>query len=195
MEVYEVLETGETEFLNVNTIQDALSAKKVIIILDHEKKTVYIHVGSEATTRLKFSSARSSRRILQERNLAYRVKTVDEHDLPSWFEGIKEKVVRSNIRKEPPPLEILKILRKIEKSEPINGYNSEAAVIKNKFFKLQEKSTTIMGKDHSVEKFEQVQNLPEGFYLLPGDYKTRLYIEKGKVMGIELLKGNNKSES
>jgi hypothetical protein len=52
-----------------------------------------------------------------------------------------------------------------------------------------------MGKNHSVEKFEEVQNLPEGFYLLPGDYKTRLYIEKGKVMGIELLKGNNKSES
>jgi hypothetical protein len=195
MEVYEVLETGETEFLNVNTIQDALSTDKVIIILDHEKKTVYIHVGSEATTRLKFSSARSSRRILQERNLAYRVKTVDEHDLPSWFEGIKEKVVRTNIRKEPPPLEILKILRKIEKSEAIDGYNSEAAVIKNKFFKLKEKSTTIMGKNHSVEKFEEVQNLPEGFYLLPGDYKTRLYIEKGKVMGIELLKGNNKSES
>ena len=188
MECYNVLETGETEFLSVNTIKDALDSKKVLLILDHDKKTVYIYVGKDTTTRLKFSSARSSRTILQERSLAYRVKTVDEEDLPSWFEGIINKVVRSNIRNEPPPLEILKILRKIESNKPSDGYSSNSAVIKSKFFKLQELETKIMGKDHSMEKFEQIRNLPEGFYPLPGEYKARLIVEMGKVVGVEFLK-------
>ncbi|MHA1270751.1 MAG: hypothetical protein ACTSPY_13240 [Candidatus Helarchaeota archaeon] len=188
MEVYEVLETGETEFLSVSTIKDALDPNKVLIILDHDKRTVYIYVGKAASTRLKFSSARSSRTILQERNLAYRVKTVDEEDLPSWFKSVINKVVRSNIRSEPPPLEILKILRKIESSEPVDGYINDAAVIKTKFFKMHETSTIIMGQNHKTEKFEQIQNLPEGFYLLPGEYKARLIIEKGKVVGVDLLK-------
>ncbi|MHA1693993.1 MAG: hypothetical protein ACTSWR_00355 [Candidatus Helarchaeota archaeon] len=188
MEIFEVLDSGETRFLTVNTVKEALRPDKVIIILDHDKKSVYIHVGKNASTRLKFSSARSSRSILQERNLAYRVKTIDEEDLPSWFESITNKIVRDNIRAEPPPLEILKILRKIENAEPIEGYKSEAAIVKNKFYNLETTATTIMGQNHSIEKFKEVRDLPEGFYVLPNTYKARLIIEKGKVVGIELLK-------
>ncbi|MHA1229595.1 MAG: hypothetical protein ACTSRP_00745 [Candidatus Helarchaeota archaeon] len=198
MEVYEVHESGETEFLNVNSIQDAIDPKKVLLILDHEKKTVFIYVGKEATTRLKFSSARSSRSLLQERNLAYRVKTLDEDDADTeeWLKSVVDKVIRTNIRTEPPPLEILKILRKIQSnSPPIDGYVSDAAIIKSKFYKFQSTATTIMGKNHTIEKFEQVTNLPEGFYLLPGEYKVRLIIEKGKVVGIEFLKPKSDKNS
>jgi len=188
MEVYDVKETGEVEFLNVNTIKDALDPKKVLIILDHDKKYVYIYVGKEANPRLKFSSARSSRMLLQERNLSYRTKTIDEEDAEEWLKSVADKVIRSTIREEPPPLEILKILRKIESSEPIEGYENDAAVIKTKFYKIQEFTSSIMGKTQTSKKFVEVRNLPEGFYLLPNKYKVKLIIEKGKVVGVNLLK-------
>ncbi|MHA1650320.1 MAG: hypothetical protein ACTSYB_09005 [Candidatus Helarchaeota archaeon] len=191
LEVYEVEETGELVLKHKN-LKEALVSHNVIMIVNHNDKSVVIWIGKGASTRAKFAAARASRRFLTERSLSYRVKTCDEGEEPEWFQKLFELKVAKRTRDEPPSLEVLAILNEM-KAEPIpDGFEREACIISRDFYVPVEHKSSIMGKDTSTIKFEKSSYLPEGFFTLPSEaYRPRLLVRNGKVLATDFLVSHN----
>ena len=187
LEIYNVEETGEL-VLKHSDLKEALVSSNAIMIANHNDKILILWIGKETNTRLKFASARSSRRFLTERGLSYRVKTCDEGEEPDWFHDLFTLKVARQSRDEPPTLEILAILNEIKAVEVPEGYLREACVVSRDFYVPVEFKSSIMGKDTSNIKFEKGAYLPEGIFILPSEaYRPRLFVRNGKVLGIDFL--------
>jgi hypothetical protein len=187
LEIYDVEETGEL-VLKHKDLKDALITSNAIMIINHDDKTVIIWIGKGASTRIKFASARASRRLLTDRGLSYRVKTCDEGEEPDWFQALFAMKVTERSRDEPPTLEVLSILNEMKAEKIPEGYQREACIITRDFYVPIEYKSSLMGADTSSIKFEKGDYLPEGFFMLPsGAYSPRLLVKNGKVLGIDIL--------
>lgn len=188
LEVYDVEETGELVIKHISNLQDELIPHKVLMIVNHNDKTIALWVGTGASTRAKFAGARSSRRFLTERGLSYRVRTCDEGDEPDWFQDLFNIRAVARCRDEPPTLEVLSILNEMKIEDIPEGYEREACIISRDFFVPVEHKSSIMGKDTSTIKFEKSSYIPEGFFTLPSEsYRPRLLVRNGKILAIDLL--------
>ena len=111
MEVFDVYENGDMQIVTDGDVLNDIipQSKNVFFILNHDWKVCYIWIGKEANTRRKFAAARSSRRIVNDRRLSYRIKTVDEDSEPEAFKEILKEPIRKIVRDEGPTLEIIEI--------------------------------------------------------------------------------------
>lgn len=74
------------------------------------------------------------------------------------------------------------------KEEPLpEGYEREGIIIPPVFFAVTEKKLMVLGKQVVKKEIEKAKDLPEGF-IFSEQYTPRIYIEKGKVVAIEILK-------
>jgi len=187
LEIYDVEETGEL-VLKHKDFKDALITSSAVLIVNHDDKSVILWIGKGSSTRTKFAAARSSRRLLTERGLSYRVKTCDEGDEPDWFQALFALKVTDRSRDEPPTLEVLSILNEMKAVKVPAGFEREACIISRDFYVPVEYKSSIMGTETSSIKFEKGSYLPEGLFMLPsGAYCPRLLVKNGKVLGIDIL--------
>ena len=189
MEVFDVFENGDLQIVtNGEVLSDVIqeegkSSKHCYVILNHDWKICYIWVGKEANTRRKFASARSSRTIINDRRLSYRIKTVDEDSEPDVFKEILKDPIRKIVRDEGPTLEILEIQKRVKISPISDGFEREGLLIGKKYYVAV--ITKIMGQE--VLKFEKSAFLPEGITELPENYVSRMFVSHGKVVALEFL--------
>jgi peptidoglycan hydrolase CwlO-like protein len=187
LEIYDVEETGEL-VLKHKDLKDALITSSAVMIVNHEDKSVILWIGRGSSTRIKFAAARSSRRLLTERGLSYRVKTCDEGDEPDWFQALFTMKVTDRSRDEPPTLEVLSILNEMKAVQIPEGFEREACIISRDFYVPVEYKSSVMGTEKTSIKFEKGSYLPEGLFMLPsGAYCPRLLVKNGKVLGIDIL--------
>ncbi len=187
LEIYEVDESGDL-VLKHKDLKEALVSQSLILIMNHNDKTLTLWIGKGASTRVKFAGARASRRFLTERNLSYRVRSCDEGEEPDWFQDLFKIRVAVQGRDEPPRLEVLAILNEMKAEDVPEGYKVEACIVSRDFYVPVEYKSSIMGKDTSTIKFDKSSYLPEGFFMLPSEaYRPRLLVKNGKVLALDLL--------
>ncbi|NHI92631.1 MAG: hypothetical protein EAX96_09015 [Candidatus Lokiarchaeota archaeon] len=189
MEVFDVFENGDLQIVTDGEVlsdiikTDGTSSKSCFVILNHDWKICYIWVGKEANTRKKFASARSSRTVINDRRLSYRIKTVDEDSEPDVFKEILKDSIRKFVRDEGPTLEVIEIQKRVKETPILEGYEREGVLIGKNYYVAV--VTKIMGSE--VLKFEKSAFLPEGVTELPENYVSRMYIKHGKVVALEFL--------
>ena len=186
MEVFDVYENGDMQIVTEgDVLNDVISSgsKNVYFILNHDWKVCYIWIGKEANTRRKFAAARSSRTIVNDRRLSYRIKTVDENSEPDAFKEILKDSIRKLVRDEGPTLEIIEIQKRVKTTPAPEGYEREGLLIGKRYYVAV--FTTIMKS--KVLKFEKSAFLPEGITELPDNYLSRMYVKHGKVIALEFL--------
>ncbi|MFX1451890.1 MAG: hypothetical protein ACFFCM_13675 [Promethearchaeota archaeon] len=188
MEVFDIQDTGEYELVtDGNSLKDVLREENVYIILNHDWKICWIWIGKTCSNvRKKFAGAQASRGILNERQLAYSVKTVDSGDEPQQFKDILSEQIRKTYKAESPSLEHVKIQQKVLQNNIPPECVREAVLINNRFYVAVE----LKAMGTTTHKFEPSEFLPEGVTDLPEDYIARLFVKHGKVEAVEFLKKN-----
>ncbi len=192
MEVFDVYENGDMQIVtDGDDLNEVISngSNKVFFILNHDWKVCYIWIGKEANTRKKFAAARSSRAIVNDRRLSYRIKTVDEDAEPDAFKETLKDPIRKLVRDEGPTLEIIEIQKRVKSTPPPEGYEREGLLIGKKYYVAVQ--TTVMKA--KVLKYEKSAFLPEGITDLPDNYLSRMYVKHGNVVALEFL--SKKSDS
>ncbi|MHA1784186.1 MAG: hypothetical protein ACTSVY_16295 [Candidatus Helarchaeota archaeon] len=189
MEVFDVFENGDLQIVtDGDVLSDIIkpggqSSKHCYVILNHDWKICYIWIGKEANTRRKFASARSSRTIINDRRLSYRIKTIDEDSEPDVFKEIMKDPVRKLIRDEGPTLEIIEIQKRVKNTPVPDGYEREGLLIGKKYYVAV--ITKVMQSE--ILKFEKSTFLPEGLTDLPENYVARMFVKHGNVIALEFL--------
>ncbi|MHA1798587.1 MAG: hypothetical protein ACTSVY_09085 [Candidatus Helarchaeota archaeon] len=82
---------------------------------------------------------------------------------------------------------VKKILARIQELKVPAAYERELICIGPYVFSQIESKSSFLGKETIEHKFELMTSLPEGEFLA-NNYVPRLFINEGRVMGIELLK-------
>lgn len=84
--VHSVLDEGELETISVSgQIKDVLNSDMVALIVDEEKKQIWIWKGETARVRRKFIAARKSQDLRGELGLSFRVDSIDQGSEPNEF--------------------------------------------------------------------------------------------------------------
>lgn len=192
LEVFEIFDSGEYEMAtDGNCLREILKEDNVYIILSHDMKICWIWIGKTCNNvRKKFASARVSRTILSDRQLAYNVKTVDSDQEPDIFKDLIDKPIQKAGRTEGPSLEHLRLQKMILEKELPPDCNREAILINNNFYVAVE--VKVLG--NVISKFEQSAFLPEGISDLPENYLTRIFVKHGRVEAVEFFKKNQSTK-
>ncbi len=121
MQLFNVQDSGDVaEITSSQTIREHLKSDSVFIIVDDDKKRIWIWKGSEAPVRKKFISARAASQIREERGLNYKVSSEDEGDeSENFLKAIGESPKHVEIKK--PTLVEEKFTEKPYKSVKIEG--------------------------------------------------------------------------
>ncbi|MHA1238339.1 MAG: hypothetical protein ACTSSJ_03720 [Candidatus Odinarchaeia archaeon] len=108
MQLFTISDSGELEEVkNGGSIKDYLKSDKVIVVVDDEKRRIWIWKGSKASIRQKFISARAATQIRQERGLSYKVNSVDEGEENEEF----SKIAGIPFTPSPPPRPVVREAR------------------------------------------------------------------------------------
>ncbi|MHC1591518.1 MAG: actin depolymerization factor/cofilin- and gelsolin-like domain-containing protein [Candidatus Helarchaeales archaeon] len=192
MEVFEAFPDGELQFITqARVLKEVINKEnldKVFLILNHPEKEAWIWIGPKAQVQKKFACARASRRVVSERRLSYKIRTADGYgEEPEEFKKLLDCSLRSVLRKEGPPLEILKLQRYILKTPLPEGFRREACIIGNKMYVAIEKQA--LGQKSIA--FEESDYVPNGVIDLPEEYRTRMFISHGIIQAIEFFVPEN----
>ncbi|WEU39881.1 MAG: hypothetical protein OdinLCB4_005275 [Candidatus Odinarchaeum yellowstonii] len=101
MQLFDVQDNGDvTEITGSQPIREHLKSNSVFIIVDDDKKRIWIWKGSEAPVRKKFISARAASQIREERGLNYKVSSEDEgEESDSFLKAIGETPKHVEVKK------------------------------------------------------------------------------------------------
>lgn len=83
VDALEMQEDGTT--LSVNIDRESLQPDRVLCIVDHMNKNVYLWLGKEANVRKRFVGSMTASKIRGELNTGFRVRTLDQGDETSDF--------------------------------------------------------------------------------------------------------------
>lgn len=174
MQLFNVQDSGDVaEITSSQTIREHLKSDSVFIIVDDDKKRIWIWKGSEAPVRKKFISARAASQIREERGLNYKVSSEDEGDeSDSFLKAIGESPKHVEIKK--PPLVEEKFTEKPYTPVKTEGETAKEEVepfigSKETFHHIESKRAVIVKPDSEsietssiLEKLETIP-LPRGF--------------------------------
>lgn len=204
MEIYTVLKTGETVFIRVPTVKDALTNDSVLLIIDDNERIIWLWKGSESSVAKKFVGARLSQEVRGQRGLLYKVNPIDQENEPDEFKQLYEVAcAESPADKARPPISesqveeveaipVAQCLSEEMKSTLINedlpeGFEREGIIIGQDFYGVVQKVVKILGKEVINTEIQKTADLPDGT-LFDTSYGLRFLIKEGKVAAIEILK-------
>ncbi|MHA1300205.1 MAG: hypothetical protein ACTSO9_12355, partial [Candidatus Helarchaeota archaeon] len=105
MEIFSVLKTGETSYVKVPTVKDALNNDAVLLIIDDDTRLIWLWKGNASSVAKKFIGARISQEVRGARGLMYKVIPVDQDEEPAEFKQIYDnEVAESPQEKARPPI-------------------------------------------------------------------------------------------
>ncbi|MHA1144654.1 MAG: hypothetical protein ACTSRW_07950 [Candidatus Helarchaeota archaeon] len=188
MELFEAFPDGELQFvIQACLLKDIINEEnldKVFLILNHAGREAWIWIGPKAQVQKKFACARAARRIISDRRLSYRIRTADGYgDEPKEFKSLLDCSLRTAMRKEGPPLEILKLQRYLLRTPVPEGMRREACIIGNKMYVTVTKQA--MGQVSTV--YGENDFIPDGVVDLPENYRIRIFSSHGTIQAVEFL--------
>ncbi len=185
MQLFDVQDNGDViEITGSRPIRDHLKSNSVFIIVDDDKKRIWIWKGSEAPVRKKFISARAASQIREERGLNYKVSSEDEgEESDSFLKSIGESPKHVEVKK--PSITEEKPAEKLQapvKPEIETVKKSVEPLIESREVKTRvesPRSTTIKTVSESVENsgiLEKLESIP-----LPRGFERELVIVGNNV--------------
>lgn len=206
VEIFNILSNGESTFVAVPTVQDALNNEAVLIIIDDDTRLIYLWKGQKSSVAKKFIGARTSQDVRGNRGLMYKVIPIDEGDEPNEFMAIRQKecaqtpdpkfagpqlaeagTVEEGGLAAPPTGGLPADLKQKILDEPLpDGFDRESIVFGSELYGVAQSVAKILGKE--VVKSELMKTeVPDGTLFDP-NYGVRFFAKGGKVSAIELLK-------
>jgi hypothetical protein len=206
MEIYNVHRSGETTFVAVSTLRDALLPDRVLIIIVDELKAIYLWKGLECSVAKKFIGARLSQAVRGERGLLYKVEPVDQEDEPQQLIDLFDEVpaqrptagssmdlAEGDVSEEgavagPAAVTLSEEMKGKLMGETLpEGFEREGIIIGTDYYGVIKSTSTVLGKTVESEDIQKTEELPDG-QLFDSKYGIRLMIEGGNVAAIEVLK-------
>ena len=207
MEIYNVTQSGETNFLTAPTLKDALIADRVLIIVADELKVIYLWKGKESSVRKKFIGARLAQAVRGDRGLMYKVEPVDQEEEPPALLnilGTKPAECPSNASKSmdvaapgkeeaesavPAAAITLSadLKQKLMGEQLPEGFDREGIIIGTDYYGIIKSVSTVLGKTVESSDIQKTEELPDGL-LFDQSYGIRLLVEKGNISVVEILK-------
>jgi len=198
----ELSEYQELELEEDILLYELLDSDFILLFVDPKRYRVWIWQGNNATTRMKFISAKIAGSIRDRYGIAFRITAVDEGSETAGFKamvGLQEEVVYSETQTGPvyegteEDLELLeslsreKILLLLEKSGVPEGYERKMVIVKNTIYGYKEYDRTYL---ETVIKEKQLfpltEEVEDGPYLAE-NYIPRMLISYNNVVLTELL--------
>ena len=216
----ETVESGKEEEFNVFRFYDDLSQFQeleiqedlqlyelldsdfILLFVDHKSYRVWIWLGNNVTTRMKFISAKMAPSIRDRYGTAFKITAVDDGNETTAFKamvGLEEEVDYSEVQTGPAyreteeDLQLLKslsrekILLLLKKTGIPEGYERKMVIVKNKIFGYKEYEREYLGSV-IIEKelYPLKEEIEDGPYLAE-IYIPRMLFSKNNVVLTELL--------
>ncbi|MFX0071159.1 MAG: hypothetical protein ACFFAO_08715 [Candidatus Hermodarchaeota archaeon] len=185
---------------------DLLDSDFILLFVVPEYYSVYLWMGANTTTRMKFIAAKIAPRIRDRYGIAYKISSVDEGNETRAFnvtigteklEDYEKEHMGPAYEGKAEDLELLaelsreKIVLLLEKAGVPEGYERKMVIVKNKIFGYREYERNYMGSIIKEKKlFPLKEEVDDGPYLADG-YIPRLLFSFNNVVLTELLKKTN----
>ncbi|MHA1150464.1 MAG: hypothetical protein ACTSR8_19780 [Promethearchaeota archaeon] len=196
---------GEYEEIEVEEdlpLYDLLDSDFILLFVDPKRYRVWIWQGSNATTRMKFISAKIAPSIRDKYGIAYKITSVDEGNETLAFKimiGLEKEIDYETEQVGPAyegtqeDLELLealsreKILLILEKTEIPEGYERKMVLVKNTIYGYREYDRNYMGSViRERQLFPLKEEIPDGTYLAE-NYVPRMLFSFNNVVLTEFL--------
>jgi len=206
MEIYNVTQSGETNFLTAPTLKDALVGDRVLIIVADELKTIYLWKGKESSVRKKFIGARLAQAVRGDCGLTYKVEPVDqEEEPPALLNILGTKPAESptasksmdvaaqgkeTAESTEPAVAITlsaELKQKLMGENLPEGFEREGIVIGTDYYGIIKSVSTVLGRTVESSDIQKTEELPDGL-LFDQSYGIRLLVEKGNISVVEILR-------
>ncbi len=197
---FEELEIDENEV----KLYEILDPSFILLFLDPGNYKAFIWQGSEASTRMKFISAKLASSVRDRHGAAMKIMTADDGNEPMGFKvmvGLEEEIDYEEEQTGPTytgtaeDMELLslasrdKIILLLEKVGLPEGYKRSMVIVKNKLYKYHVQEEEYMGKmieGKQLLPLDEKENVPDGPYLAE-NYVPRLLFSYNNVIFTELL--------
>jgi len=198
-------EIGDFEELIIDPdlkLKDLLDDDFILLFVDPQHYRVYIWVGFNSSTRMKFIAAKMAQPIRDKHGIAFKLTTVDQDDETHGFKvliGQEEEIDYDQVQTGPEyegtveDLEFLKtmsrekILLRLEKAGVPEGFKRKIVIVKNQIYGYREYDRNYLG---SVIKESQLfplkEEIEDGTYLAD-NYIPRMHFSYNNVVLTELL--------
>ena len=203
LEIYTVHKTGETSYVQVPIVKEALINDRVLLIIDDDTRLIWLWKGNACSVAKKFIGARLSQEVRGQRGLLYKVIPVDQDEEPAEFKQLYDsQVAATPIDKARPPIAEGEIeeeagviahtlsedMKNTLMGEAIpDGFEREAIIVGQDFYGVIKKVAKVLGKEVINSEIQKTTEIPEGT-LFNESYGLRFLIKEGKVAAIEILK-------
>ena len=199
-------EIGEFEELIMDLgiqLNDLLDDDFILLFVDPQHYRVWMWVGYNATTRMKFIAAKTAQPIRDKHGIAFKLTTIDQDNESHGFKvmlGQEQEIDYDQVQTGPAyegtteDLELLKTLSRekilllLKKAGVPEGFERKMVIVKNKIYGYREYDRNYQG---SVIKEEQLfplkEEIEDGAYLAD-NYIPRMLFSYNNVVLTELLK-------
>ena len=198
-------EIGDFEELIIDPdlkLEDLLDDEFIILFVDPQHNRVWMWVGYNATTRMKFIAAKTAQPIRDKHGIAFKLTTIDQDNESHGFKvmlGQEQEIDYDQVQTGPAyegtteDLELLKTLSRekilllLKKAGVPEGFERKMVIVKNKIYGYREYDRNYQG---SVIKEEQLfplkEEIEDGAYLAD-TYIPRMLFSYNNVVLTELL--------
>ena len=183
-------------------LEDLLDDEFIILFVDPQHNRVWMWVGYNATTRMKFIAAKTAQPIRDKHGIAFKLTTIDQDNESHGFKvmlGQEQEIDYDQVQTGPAyegtteDLELLKTLSRekilllLKKAGVPEGFERKMVIVKNKIYGYREYDRNYQG---SVIKEEQLfplkEEIEDGAYLAD-TYIPRMLFSYNNVVLTELL--------
>jgi hypothetical protein len=196
---------GEFEEIEIKDrsipLYELLDQEFILIFIDQKHKRVWMWIGRNCSTKMKFMATQSSYHIRDRYAFGFKITTVDEGNETLEFKifiGLEEE--DEDIHKEVEPqykgteeedeffesMSEEQILRILEKSEVPEGYKRRMVIVNNDIYLYKEYPQTLGSDIKQKRLFRRKEEVEDGWYLLE-DYTPRILFSFNNLIIIDLL--------
>ena len=198
-------ELGDFEELIVDPdlkMEDLLDDDFILLFVDPQHNRVYMWIGQNSTTRMKFIAAKTAQPIRDHHGISYKLTTIDQDDESHGFKvmlGQEQEIDYDQIQTGPEyegtaeDLEFLKtmsrekILLRLEKVGIPEGFERKIVIVKNQIYGYREYDRNYLGTViREPQLFPLKEEIEDGTYLAE-KYIPRMHFSFNNVVLTELF--------
>ena len=195
---------GEFEELDIDPelpLYNLLDSSSILLFIDPKHKRVWIWIGNNSTTKMKFHAVYSSYSIRDRYAFGYKIVSVNEGDEPREFkimiglekeEELVEQKVEPIYKETEEFKELLEsfsleqLLLILEKIDVPEGFQRRLIIMNNEIYLYKEFDASLGSDVKQKRIFPLKEEVDDGSYLME-NYTPRLIFNFNKLLLIELL--------
>jgi len=198
-------ELGDFEELIVDPdlkMEDLLDDDFILLFVDPQHSRVFMWIGYNSTTRMKFIAAKTAQPIRDKHGIAFKLTTIDQDQETHGFKvmiGLEQEIDYDKIQSGPAyegteeDLELLKTLSRekilliIEKAGVPEGFERKIVIVKNEIYGYREYDRNYLGTViREPQLFPLKEEIEDGTFLAE-KYIPRMLFSYNNVVLTELL--------